>query len=69
MLMLIFKLERYNRSLILLKIYFQLLKKIKLIEKKEFITVVFDLENKTFIIYVAVLSVNSGDEVHPSKKA
>ena len=43
-------------------------KQVKLIEKKEFATVTLDLEHKAFIIYIATLSVKSGNEMHPLKK-
>ena len=38
-------------------------------KKKEFAVAVLDLEHKTFIVHVVILSVDSGDEVHPSKRA
>ena len=41
----------------------------ELIEKKNFIIAAFDSEHKTFVLYVAALSVNLSDKVHPSKKA
>ncbi len=34
-----------------------------------FAVVALDLKHKTFIVYVAALSVDLGDEVHPSKRA
>ena len=40
-----------------------------LIEKKEFTAAVLDPKHETFIIYVVILSINSGDEMHPSKRA
>ncbi len=40
-----------------------------LIEKKEFVAAALDPEHEAFVVYVAAFSVDSGDEVHPSKKA
>ncbi len=37
-------------------------------EKKEFTTAALDSEHEAFVVHVATLSVNSGDEVHPSKR-
>ncbi len=42
---------------------------VELIGKKEFATVVLDQEHKVFIVYIAAVSVDSGDKVHPSKRA
>ncbi len=44
-------------------------RQVKLIGKKEFVVVALDLEYETFIVHVAALNVDSGDEVHPLKKA
>ncbi len=44
-------------------------RQVELIGKKEFTIAVLDPEYKTFIVYVADLSINLGNEVHPSKKA
>ena len=41
----------------------------ELIGKKEFAATIFDLEHEIFIIHVAALSRNPGDEMHPSKRA
>ena len=38
------------------------------IEKKEFAAVVLDSKYKVFVIYIAALSLDWGDEVYPSKK-
>ncbi len=35
---------------------------------KEFVIVALDLEYKAFVVYIAALSINSGDKVHHSKK-
>ncbi len=37
--------------------------------KKEFATIALDLKHEDFIVHVAALSVDSGDEVHSSRKA
>ena len=38
-------------------------------EKKEFIAIAFDLKHKAFVVHVAAFSIDSGDEMHFSKKA
>ena len=45
------------------------IRQVELIGKKEFAVVFLDPEYKAFIIHVATLSVDSGDEVHPSTTA
>ncbi len=45
------------------------IRQVELIGKKEFAAVALDLEHEAFVVYVAALSVDSGDEVHPSRKA
>ena len=42
---------------------------VKLIRKKKFAAAVLDPEYKAFVVHVASLSVDSGDEVHPSRRA
>ncbi len=42
---------------------------VELIGKKEFVAAALDLEYETFVVYIAVLSVDSDDEVHPSRRA
>ncbi len=42
---------------------------VELIEKKEFVVVALTLEHEAFVVHVAALNVNLGDEVHPSKRA
>ncbi len=42
--------------------------RVELIKKKEFAVAALDLEYETFIIHIATLSVDSGDEVHPSRR-
>ena len=44
-------------------------RRVKLIKKKKFAAAALDLEHETFIVHVAALSVDSGDEVYPSKRA
>ncbi len=44
-------------------------RQIKLIGKKEFAAAAFDSEHKVFVVHIAALNVNSGDEVHPSRGA
>ncbi len=44
-------------------------RRVELIEKKEFATPALDLEHEAFVVYVAALSVDSGDEVHPLRRA
>ena len=45
------------------------IKQVELKGKKEFAAAVFNLEYKIFVVYIAVLRVNSGDEMHPLRKA
>ncbi len=45
------------------------IKRVELIGKKEFIVAVLDPEYEAFVVYVAALNVDSGNEMHPSKKA
>ncbi len=45
------------------------IRRVELIEKKEFAVVALDPEYKPFVVYVATLSIDSGDEMHPSRKA
>ncbi len=42
---------------------------VEVIGKKEFTVVALDPKYETFVVHVAALSVNSGDEVYPSKRA
>ena len=42
---------------------------IELIRQKEFAAAAFDPKHETFVVYIATLSVDSNDEMHPSKKA
>ena len=44
-------------------------KQVELIRKKEFAIAVLDLEYKIFVVYVAALNIDLGDEVYPSRKA
>ena len=37
--------------------------------KKEFAVAAFNPKYKTFVVYIAILIVESGDKIHPSKKA
>ena len=43
-------------------------KQVKLIGKKEFVTIAVDLEYEAFIVYVAALNIDSSDEVYPLKR-
>ncbi len=45
------------------------IRRVELIWKKKFAIVVLDLKHEAFVIHVAVLSIDLGDEVHPSKRA
>ena len=42
---------------------------VELIGKKKFTTAALDLEHEVFVVHVAALSVDSGDEVYPFKRA
>ncbi len=44
-------------------------RRVELIRKKEFAAAVFDPQYETFVVHIAALSVDSGDEVHPSRRA
>ncbi len=44
-------------------------RQVERIRKKEFAATGLDLEHKAFIVHVAALSVDLGDEVHPSRTA
>ena len=46
-----------------------IIKKVKLIRNKEFTIVAFDLKHKVFIVYIAILSFNLGNKIHPLRKA
>ena len=48
---------------------FPTIRQVELIGKKKFIAATLNPEHKAFVIYVTTLSVDSGDEVHPSKRA
>ena len=41
---------------------------VELIGKKEFVAVALDLKQKTFVVYVAILSIDLSDKVHPLRK-
>ncbi len=43
-------------------------RQVKLIGKKEFAATALDPEHKVFAVYIATLSVDSGDEVYPSRR-
>ena len=45
------------------------IKQVELIEKKEFIVVVLDLEYEALVVHVAALNIDPGDEIHLSKRA
>ena len=44
-------------------------RKVELIKKNKFVIAIFHLEHKSFIVYIAALSVDSNDKIHLSKKA
>ncbi len=44
-------------------------RQVKLIKKKEFAVAILDPKHEVFVVHIAALSVDSGDEVHPSRKA
>lgn len=67
MLTLIFKLITYNGDPTSLKI-FSITRQVKLIEKKEFVEAALDPEHETFVVYIAILSINLDDKVHLLKK-
>ncbi len=48
---------------------FSTISKVELIGKKKFATVAFNLKYKVFVVYVAALSIDSGDEVYTFKKS
>ena len=45
------------------------IRRVKLIGKKKFAAAALDSEHKAFIVHIAALSVDLGDEVHPSRRA
>ena len=45
-----------------------IIRQVELIGKKKFAAIAFDPEHKAFIVNVATLSIDSGDEMHLSKK-
>ncbi len=44
-------------------------RRVELIGKKEFAATALNLEHEAFVVHIAALSVDLGDEVHPSRKA
>ena len=44
-------------------------RRVELIRKKEFAAAALDPEHKTFVVHIAALSVDPGDQIHPSKRA
>lgn len=44
-------------------------RQVELIKKKKFAAVAFNPEYKAFVLHVAALSIDSGDEVYPSRRA
>ncbi len=44
-------------------------RRVELIGKKKFAAAALDPEHKAFVVHIATLSVDSGDEMHPSRKA
>lgn len=45
------------------------IKQVELIRKKKFVIAVFNPKYEVFIVYIAALSIDSGDEVYPSRRA
>ncbi len=45
------------------------IRRVELIGRKEFAVAAFDPEHKAFVVYIAVLNIDSDDEVHPLKRA
>ncbi len=44
-------------------------RQIELIKKKEFAAAVLDLKYEAFVVHITIFSVNSGDKVHPLRRA
>lgn len=44
-------------------------RRVELMMEKEFVATALDLEHEAFVVHIAALGVNSGDELHPSKRA
>ncbi len=44
-------------------------RQVELIEKKEFAAIAFNPEHEALVVYIAALSIDSGDEMHLSKRA
>ena len=44
-------------------------RQVELIRKKKFATTAFDPEHEAFVVHVAALSIDSGDEMHPLRRA
>ncbi len=44
-------------------------RRVELIGKKEFAVAALDPKHETFVVHVAALSVDLGDEMHPSRRA
>ncbi len=53
----------------IIKDVFSTIKRVELIEKKEFAVTALDLEYKVFIVYVAALDIDLSDKIHFSNKA
>ncbi len=45
------------------------IRQVELIGKKEFAAAALDPEHEAFVVHVAALSIDSGDEMHPSRRA
>ncbi len=45
------------------------IRRVELIGKKEFAATALDPEHEAFVVHIAALSVDSGDKVHPSRRA
>ncbi len=44
-------------------------RRVELIGKKEFAAAALDPEHEAFVVHIAALSIDTGDEVHPSRRA
>ncbi len=48
---------------------FPITRRVKLIGKKEFVGTALDPDHEAFVIYIVVLNVDSGNKMHPSRRA
>ena len=45
------------------------IRQVELIGKKKFAAAALDPEHEAFVVYIAALNIDPGDEVYPSKRA